>query len=176
MKLSEKISYDYASGNEDVLWDKESQNGEGSGGVMQRIVNSYSQLNTQTQLTYDKTFGQHSINALLGFETEDYKYTYNYISGEDYPGNLYEFANAGTTSAESERSSYRMTSFLGRVDYNYAGRYYLGASYRTDGTSRLSRENRWGSFWSASAAWRFTDEKLLSPIKSVLTDGKRRCP
>ena len=174
LKLSEKISYDYMSGNEDVLWDKQSQNGSSYGGVMQRIVNSYGQLNTQTQLSYDRTFGRHNINALLGFETEDYKYTYNYVSGQDYPGNLYELANAGTTSAETAKNSYRMTSFLGRVDYNYAGRYYIGASYRADGTSRLSRENRWGSFWSVSGAWRFTDEKFVEPIKSVLTDGKLR--
>lgn len=173
LKLSEKISYDYTSGNEDVLWDRESNNGA-PGGVMQRVINSYSQLNTQTQLTYDKTFGQHNINALLGFETEDYKYMYNYLSGQDYPGDLYELVNAGSTSAESAKNGYRMTSFLGRVDYNYGGRYYLGASYRTDGSSRLSRENRWGNFWSVSGAWRFMDESFLESIKSVLSDGKLR--
>ncbi len=173
LKLSEKIAYDYYNGTEDVLWDRESNNGE-PGGVMQRYIISYGQLNTQTQLSYDKTFGRHNINALLGFETEDYKISYNYMSGQDYPGDLYELANAGTTDANTEKQSYRMTSFLGRVDYNYAGRYYLGASYRTDGTSRLSRENRWGTFWSVSAAWRFMDEKFLESLKGVLTDGKLR--
>lgn len=173
LNLSEKISYDYMSGNEDVLWDRYSNNGA-PGGVMQRNVNSYSQLNTQTQLTYDKSFGRHNINALLGFETEDYRYRYNYMSGDTYPGDLYELVNASSTAAETNTSEYRMTSFLGRVDYNYAGRYYAGASYRTDGTSRLARENRWGSFWSVSAAWRFTDEKFLSSIKNVLSDGKLR--
>lgn len=174
LKLSEKISYDYVSGTEDVLWDKESQDGGSYGGVMQRAINSYGQLNTQTQLSYAKAFGRHNIDAMLGFETEDYKYSYNFLSGQDYPGNLYEFANAGSTSAESAKSSYRMTSFLGRADYNYAGRYYFGVSYRADGTSRLSRENRWGSFWSVSGAWRFTDEAFMQSVKSVLTDGKLR--
>lgn len=174
LRLSEKISYDYVSGNEDVLWDKTSQNGGSYGGVFQRAINSYGQLNTQTQLAYDKTFGRHSIDALLGFETEDYQYSYNFVSGQDYPGNLYELSNAGTTSAESAKSSYRMTSFLGRVDYNYDNRYYVGASYRSDGTSRLSRQNRWGSFWSVSGAWRFTGEKFAKPLTKVLTDGKLR--
>ena len=107
LKLSEKISYDYVHGNEDVLWDKESQNGGSYGGVMQRAINSYGQLNTQTQLSYAKAFGRHNIDALLGFETEDYDYQYNYMVGQDYPGNLYELANAGTTSAETATSSYR---------------------------------------------------------------------
>ncbi len=59
---------------------------------------------------------------------------------------LYEFANASNTSAESLKQSYRMTSWLGRVNYNYDNKYYLGVSYRRDGSSRLARKNRWGNF------------------------------
>ncbi len=173
LKLSEKISYDYTIGTEDVLWDRFSNNGA-PGGVMQRIINKKEQLNTQTQLSYIKSFGSHNVDALLGFETEDNNYVYNYMAGQDYPGDLYELANAGTTSAESKKYAYRLTSFLGRLNYNYIEKYYLGLSYRTDGSSRLARANRWGSFWSASAAWRFTSENLIAPIKNVLTDGKLR--
>ena len=173
LNLSEKISYDYAQGNEDSLWDKESNNGA-PGGVMQRITNQNEQLNTQTQLSYINSFGSHNVDALLGFETQETKYSYNYMAGQDYPGDLYELVNAGTTSAESNKVAYRMTSFLGRLNYNYADRYYLGASYRTDGSSRLARENRWGSFWSVSGAWRFIDEAFMSSVKNILTDGKLR--
>lgn len=174
LNLSEKIAYDYMSGTEDVIWDKYSNNGLLHNGLLQRANNSYRRLNTQTQLSYIKTFGRNNINALLGFETEDYKLSNDYLQGYDYPGDLYELTNAAETSAYSNKYSYRMTSFLGRVDYNYDNRYYIGASFRTDGTSRLSRDNRWGTFWSVSGAWRFTDEKFLSSIKSVLTDGKLR--
>lgn len=173
LNLSEKIAYDYAQGTNDVLWDRHSNNGA-PGGVMQRIVNRNDQLNTQTQLSYINSFGLHNIDALLGFETQDTEYAFNYMAGQDYPGDLYELTNAGSTSAETNRQSYRMTSFLGRANYNYADRYYLGLSYRTDGSSRLARENRWGSFWSVSGAWRFIDESFLNPVKSVLTDGKLR--
>ena len=107
---------------------------------MQRIVNRNDQLNTQTQLSYINSFGLHNIDALLGFETQDTEYAFNYMAGQDYPGDLYELTNAGSTSAETNRQSYRMTSFLGRANYNYADRYYLGLSYRTDGSSRLARE------------------------------------
>lgn len=174
LKLSEKIAFDYANGTEDVLWDRQSNNGSAYNGLLQRVINSYTQLNTQTQLSYDKTFGLHNVNALLGFETEDYQFGQNQLTGYGYPGELYEIGNAGTTESYSGKSSYRMTSFLGRIDYNYADRYYFGASYRTDGSSRLSRENRWGTFWSLSGAWRFTGEKFAEPVKSVLSDGKLR--
>lgn len=174
LNLSEKIAFDYTQGNNDALWDKYSNNGSSYNGLLQRIINSNKQLNTQTQLSYIKSFGQHNVDALLGFETQDTQYEYDYLSGYDYPGELYELVNAGTTSSESAKSGYRMTSFLGRANYNYADKYYAGVSYRMDGSSRLSRNNRWGSFWSVSGAWRFAAEKFFEPVKNVVTDGKLR--
>ena len=143
LRLSEKITYDYTSNNEDVLWDRLSNDGSPSGNL-QRYNGSISQLNGQTQLAYVKTFGLHNIDALLGYETEKYVTRYNYISGKDYPGDLYEFGNAGTTSAESKVSGYTLASWLGRVNYNYDNKYYAGVSFRRDGSSRLSKDNRWG--------------------------------
>ena len=174
LNLREKVAYDYINSTEDVLWDKHSGNGSGSDGVMQRTYNEWTTLNTQTQLSYVKTFGLHNVDALLGFETEAWHNNSAYIAGTDYPGELYEFANAGDTSSESYKYDYRMTSFLGRVNYNYNDLYYVGASYRRDGSSRLARENRWGSFWSVSGAWRFGAEKFMEPVKNVLNDGKIR--
>ena len=47
-------------------------------------------------------------------------------------------------------------------------------SFRRDGSSRLAKDNRWGNFWSVSAAWRFGSEKFMEPIKQVVSDGKLR--
>ena len=173
LHLSEKVTYDYTSNTENILWDRYSNDGA-PGAVMQRVVSDLSQLNGQTQLSYVKSFGLHNVDALLGYETEKYTYRYNYINGTDYPGDLYEFGNAGTTSAESNKSGYTLASWLGRVNYNYDNRYYAGVSYRRDGSSRLAKANRWGDFWSVSAAWRFGAEKFMEPGKHVLSDGKLR--
>ena len=174
LKLREKVAYDYINSTESVLWDKFSNNGKKSGGIMQRTWNEWTTLNTQTQLSYVKSFGAHNFDALLGFETEAWHNNNAYAAGSDYPGNLYEFANAGDTSMESYKYDSKMTSFLGRLNYNYNDLYYLGLSYRRDGSSRMARENRWGSFWSVSGAWRFGAEKFVEPIKNVLSDGKLR--
>ena len=173
LKLSEKISYDYVNSTETVIWDRQSNNGA-PGAVVQRVINEFNTLNTQTQASYIKTFGEHNIDALLGFETEDYHYTQTYMHGSDFPGDKYELENANETSAQTDKMGYRLTSFLGRLNYNYANKYYAGVSYRRDGSSRLSRENRWGDFWSVSGSWRFTQENFMEPIKNVLTDGKLR--
>ena len=67
-----------------------------------------------------------------------------------------------------------MTSFLGRINYDYNNKYYFSASYRRDGSSRLSRESRWGDFWSVSGSWRLSEEAFMQDIKHVLTDAKLR--
>ena len=67
-----------------------------------------------------------------------------------------------------------MTSFLGRLNYDYENKYYFSASFRRDGSSRLSRESRWGDFWSVSGSWRITSESFMENIKEVITDAKLR--
>lgn len=132
-------------------------------------------LNTQTQLTYNKVIAEkHTLDALIGFETEDYKYDYVYANGNTYPSYLPEIENAGNTRASSSVQRYRMTSFLGRLNYDYENKYYFSASFRRDGSSRLSRESRWGDFWSVSGSWRITSESFMENIKEVITDAKLR--
>ena len=174
LKLREKIAYDYISSTESVLWDKLSNNGKIAGGVMQRTNTEVTTMNTQTQLSYVKTFGLHNVDALIGFETEDWHENLMYASGMGYPGDLYEFSNAGEKSVETYFYDSKLTSILGRANYNYNDIYYFGASYRRDGSSRMSRDSRWGSFWSVSGAWRFGSEEFVEPVKSILSDGKLR--
>lgn len=174
LKLKEVVSYDFNQNNERVWWDPRSNDGRSSKGVYQRVMGNINKLNTQTQLSYNKSFGQHNLDALIGFETEDYKYDYVYANGNQYPSYLPEIENAGDSRASSHVESYRMSSFLGRINYDYNHRYYFSASYRRDGSSRLSRESRWGDFWSISGSWRLSEEAFMQDIKDVLTDAKLR--
>ncbi|MDE6646973.1 MAG: SusC/RagA family TonB-linked outer membrane protein [Prevotella sp.] len=68
----------------------------------------------------------------------------------------------------------RLVSYLARVNYDYMNKYFFGASYRIDGSSRLHKDNRWGNFWSVSGAWRITDEDFMDSVKGWLTDAKLR--
>jgi len=143
-------------------------------GSLQRLKNEIRQLNSQFQLNYIKSFGLHNVDALVGYETENFQYGYDFIKAQDYPGELYEIGNAGTTNASSNKSQSKLLSYLGRVNYNYNNRYYASVSYRRDGSSRLSKDNRWGDFWSLSGSWRFGEEKFMEPVNGVVTDGKLR--
>ena len=175
LHLKEVINYDFINNNAKSWWHPESNDGRSSQGVMQRYMINYSTLNLQTQLFYNKTFGKHTVDALLGFETEDYTQDYTYSNGNNYPtNNLPEIGNAADTRAASYVDKYRMVSYLGRVNYDYDDRYYASVSYRRDGSSRLARESRWGNFWSVSASWRLSHEAFMESLKDIITDAKIR--
>jgi TonB-dependent starch-binding outer membrane protein SusC len=68
----------------------------------------------------------------------------------------------------------KTSSFFGRLNYDYLGRYLLSATFRADGSSKFARGNRWGVFPSASVAWRLSDETFMKPYESWLTNLKLR--
>ena len=169
------LSFDRTDNIEKVWWDPTSNDGTASQGVMQYYAIRWADLYSQSQVGYVKNFGEHFLDVLASYEVQDYQYGYIYANGNTYPNSLlYEIGNAGNTRASSSSSSYAMLSYVGRVDYNYAGKYYLGGSFRRDGSSRLGSERRWGSFWSASASWRITAEQFMKPLTNVLSDAKLR--
>ena len=117
-------------------------------------------------LTWDKNFGDHNVNLMAGQEFYSYDEEYNYGYGEGIM-NLGQFELASTTSnweASSDITKYRLLSFLGKADYNYANRYFLSASFRRDGSSRFAPQNRWGNFWSVGASWRLSNEAFLKDV------------
>lgn len=114
-------------------------------------------------LNYNKEFGDHTIDVLLGHEF--YNYEFNYFRADKqnflFEG-FYELDGAATTTgASSYKDLYRVDSYLSRINYNYAGKYYLDASWRTDGSSRFNEDYRWGQFWSAGASWRISEESFM---------------
>ena len=100
-------------------------------------------------MKYDRTFGDHHILAQAGHEYYSYNYRYLYASkNQVYPG-IPELAPAVTIGgANSYSSDYRIESYLGRLAYDFKDKYYFEATWRTDGSSRFYKENRWGQFWS----------------------------
>lgn len=125
-------------------------------------------------LTYDKTFKEdHHLNLLAGQEL--YKYNYRVISGSRQrfvlPGFDEPDAAAQLTGFSGNSIDYTLLSFLGRAEYDYKKRYFLSASLRSDGTSRFSPAQRWGTFWSLGASWKISEEAFLkeTPWLSTLT-------
>lgn len=179
LKLKEVLSYDYSIQKDARYWNPLSGAGAKSGNDAQTSKGfiEYGRLTSSTSLNYTHTFaGKHHLDALVAYELENYQ-TDNAIGDKSkLPSDvLLEPDNAAVlNSFNSKTQDSRMISYLSRVNYDYAQRYYLAASYRRDGSSRLAPEGRWGDFWSVSGMWHLSDEAFMEPVKKVLSDVKLR--
>ena len=160
------FGYDYTDNKLQEFWAPESVNGESLQGLGQRWNFNNKTLTSSTTLAWDKQFGLHTINALVGYEYEDRNILYMTASAKGYgTEKLSELSNGQAYDTGSSTYESILSSWLGKVDYNYDDRYYLAASFRRDGSSRLSADNRWSTFWSVSGAWRISKENFLKDNK-----------
>lgn len=133
-------------------------------------------------LNFNKEFGKHNINAMVGSSITTTKYSDSGVSvtGKstqyyiDSNGNLatkdepagfldpsFNTINAGlggTYAGDGTKYKYNRASFFGRVNYNYDNRYLIQATMRYDGSSKFGSDNRWGCFPSVALGWRISEE------------------
>ena len=119
--------------------------------------------------TYKKLFAEkHDLTILAGYTTQKHYNDRLYGEARGFPNDNIQTINAGAmydlTGTESEFS---MISYLSRINYSYDKRYLLTLAYRTDGSSRFGKENKWGSFPSVSAGWRIKQEKFMQDFDFV---------
>ncbi len=117
--------------------------------------------NSQQLLNYTRDFDQHSLNVMLGHEYYSNKY---YLLGGS-KSHMFSQKNkeldgavVDGQGAMSYQTHYNNEGYFSRIQYDYADRYFLSASFRRDASSKFLPEHRWGSFWSASAAWIMSKE------------------
>jgi TonB-linked SusC/RagA family outer membrane protein len=118
---------------------------------------------------------KHNINAILVQSAQKETLKSNNVTATDYPNDYIQTISGGTvTSGSSNIEQWALASYLARVQYSYLGKYMASAAIRADGSSRFGKNNRWGYFPSASAAWRISDEAFLANTKGYLNDLKLR--
>ena len=168
------LAYDFINSQHHEFWGPGSVNGESIGGYGYRFDYTKRTFTTSSTLRYTESFGLHNIELLGGFESNLAKTQTLYGRVEKYStGKLPELSSGQATNASSGRYKSSLLSYLGNATYNYDNRYYLGASFRTDGSSFLGADNRWASFYSGSLAWRLTQEDFF-PKMPLINDLKLR--
>ena len=126
-------------------------------------------LNCNQLLNWNRSFGDHNVNVLLGHETKNDKYEFLYGEMTNFsdPSNP-EFSNAAQYQGlSSYTGEYALEGYFIKGEYNYADKYYFTASFRRDGSSKFAKENRWGSFWALGASWRLKEEAFLKDVDFV---------
>ena len=130
----------------------------------------YTDALIENTLTYDGTFGLHHVNLVVGQTYEEE--TTNTLSGwgvnfsEPY---FLQLQNANDTYSESYEYKHALASYIARLNYDYDGKYLLSAIIRRDGSSRLTKSIRWGTFPSVSLGWRFDKERFFPIDRNIVS-------
>jgi TonB-linked SusC/RagA family outer membrane protein len=119
----------------------------------------------ENTLTYNKTFAEkHNVTVLAGQTAQRSEFSALTGSGSDFLNNdlrAISLSNSELRNASGGGTRWALASYIGRVNYNYDGRYLLSASVRYDGSSRFGSATRWGTFPSFSAGWNIAEESFF---------------
>ena len=136
----------------------------GSSAIQATITNNRSistvQLYTQ-QLTFDKQFGSHHINAIAVYEYQGQKTRTENASGNQASNELKTLNNASNVSAQTLIGENSLVSYVGRVNYDYQGKYLVSGAIRRDGLSVWAPGKKWATFPSGSIGWRIDQENFM---------------
>ena len=135
----------------------------------------YTDFLVENTLNYDGTIGNHHINALVGITyEEDNTYELN-AWGLNFTEPYYlQLQNGDKRDASSFEYKHAISSYIGRLNYDYAGKYLISGVFRRDGSSRLSKDIRWKTFPSVSIGWRFDKENFFPISHDIINMFKVR--
>ncbi len=166
------LGYDYSQGQGKIYVPHEAYQYYNTGG---RNYTYGPQKNNNRLLTAYLNYNKHldsiksNIELTAGYDYQFWQYTNaEYIELNDITPPEQQ------ASAAADDQRHVLLSYYGRINYNYDGRYYLSASFRLDGSSRFSKENRWGTFPSVALAWKVSNEEFFSGLKPVFSNLKLR--
>ncbi len=164
--FSVNVAYDVFNTVSDYYTTPNGGDAKNVGGRGEQEADRYMALNANQLLTWTPTFGDHSLNVLLGHETKSDNSYYLYGEMTNFVNTtVTDFANATNyQNLTSARSSYFLEGYFSRAEYNFANKYYLSASYRMDGSSRFAKDKRWGDFWAVGASWNAKAESFLQEV------------
>ncbi|TAE00645.1 MAG: TonB-dependent receptor [Bacteroidetes bacterium] len=165
-----EFGMDVLSQNEDRFAASNTESGRGARGTAtgqnrNTVATSYI---SKLFANYNKTFAEfHNVDITVGTEYQFGKTEYTDVQGQAMPDAIQKLVAAGQiTSGTSFLTQYAFLSYFGRVNYKFNGKYLLGVTVRTDGSSRFGADNRFGTFPSASAGWVISEEDFLRGNKT----------
>lgn len=147
----------------------------------QNILNNSNVLTFNISKLSDSFAKRNKLDLLLGHEIFETRSREDFLESRAFPvGITAERALGNMRLGEapqlpfSEELKSTLVSFFSRLNYGYDDRYLLTMSMRADGSSKFSKENKWGYFPAASLAWRVSSERFMQSFSSKLSDLKLR--
>jgi TonB-dependent starch-binding outer membrane protein SusC len=120
------------------------------------------------QLSFDKSFGKHNLNAIVVAEQQFGNYE-NILASGNYTTNNFSVvtSNILNPAVSGGKDEQTLLSYLARVNYDFGGKYLVSASIRRDGSSLFAPGKKWGTFPAVSVGWRVSEEGFMKEIASI---------
>ncbi|MCB9263789.1 MAG: TonB-dependent receptor [Lewinellaceae bacterium] len=129
-------------------------------------------INYNLYAKYNREFGRHALSITAGTESQEDNQELRLMEGQNLTGTYKEIGNPQDLLTLSGGLNYEeyLRAFFGRADYKFKDRYFLGVSFRRDGSSKFNEDYRWGFFPALSLGWVVSDEpfwgdNFLSSVK-----------
>ncbi|WP_242674856.1 TonB-dependent receptor [Niastella populi] len=145
-------------------------NSKGRGETQARIEDVRTSLTTTLfteQLTFDKTFGDHHLAVTAVYEQQGTRGYGEQMIGFQSTNNYQTLFGATNVNAFSTQSENLLISYVGRVNYEFAGKYLVSAAIRRDGLSVWAPNKKFANFPSASLGWRIDQESFMRKIDKI---------
>lgn len=178
LKFRQNIGISYFNNQREQYFPRTVYEGLAAKGLAYQAQGWYTSLTSESILTYLKKINQHLITITGGMTYENNESNTKYQQASNFVNDLLQDNNmAGGqsyTQPQTNKTKSNLVSFLGRINESYQDKYLLTISFRADGTSKFAKQNRWSYFPSAAFAWKFSNEKFMNGLQSVINDAKLR--
>ncbi|MFD1469597.1 SusC/RagA family TonB-linked outer membrane protein [Hymenobacter caeli] len=177
LQLRTRLGLNYYTSGRNVYYPRTTFEGNALGGTA--TVSSFNQfeLTSENIATYTRKFGEKSdLTAVGGFTYTKSDYNTESVNATSFLNDALQDNNLNAATKRdtySGRGQSTLLSYLGRVNYNYAGKYLFTLTGRIDGSSKFALNKKYSQFGAAAFAWRVADEKFISDL-DVFSDLKLR--
>lgn len=169
LKFRQNLGLGYNDGHRGTYYGRLTQEGKSpTNGKAGKASNIWKSLTAESLLTFDKTFGVHKINAVVGITFERGSGESESMTATNFP-NDYTLDNnmslaLDRPTVKSSSTEQSLESFLARVNYTLLDKYIFTASVRSDGSSVFSKNHKWATFLSGAFAWRASEEQFIKNL------------
>jgi len=176
------IGINYLNGEDFLYWNPEHGDGSSVGGRIYQYNTPSFRYNWQNTLSYNRSFGQHKINAVAGYESQKTRSRYFFAHGTSL-SNTYFGINENIISSTltnqfigGSANERAFTSTFGRVSYSLMDRYLLTATLRNDKISSLPHGNQNATLPGVSVGWRLSEEDFFKKMdpQGIVSELKLR--
>ena len=165
LKFRTSFNVDYDHYSEYAYWDRFTSIGLAANGQANSVQTQNSTWINEQVLSYTKELGNSNFAAFVGNSVQSNTISQTSAIGKGFANDNFRLiSSASQTTASQSWTKYTLSSFFGRIAYNFSSKYYAEASLRTDGSSKFGANNKWGYFPAFGAGWRLKEESFLKGV------------